>query len=478
LYSQFIFLTIIFSLGCFLIGIIFSAYSRPCLLKCSIGFAGCLYLLSLNLWFFFDCYQVTSFLFTFSGIVFGLDLLSIYYIVLTTLLTFTCCLLLINHPVYNEKNFIIAIFSIQFCLINIFSSASLFYFFIFFEILLIPTSFLIGLYGTNQRKVKALYLFIGFSLVSSVLFINLLCWIFSFLGTTNFLILKYYFITTPVTMFHLVIFWSLFIIFAIKLPIAPFHVWLPEAHVEAPTVGSIFLAGLLLKVGSYGFVKILYSWFLSLCIFFSPYIYVLIGFSIIISTFNIFRQLDLKRLIAYASIAHMNFALLGLFSFNINGFIGANLLFFAHSFTSSALFLLCGSLYDRFGTRNIYYFSGLVTYMPIFSIYFFLFNCFNGGFPCSLNFIAELLIGCGLVTNLFLFLFFGISICFSLIYSIWLFTRVCFNTYNYTMLKTIKLYDLNLNEIWSLLILLLFNGGLFFFPNFLILPLMAYYINL
>ena len=188
------------------------------------------------------------------------------------------------------------------------------------------------------------------------------------------------------------IFVLLFFCFAIKVPMLPFHIWLPEAHVEAPTVGSVLLAGVLLKLGVYGIFRILIPVFPHELTVISPFIYLIATISILYCSFSIMRQVDLKKIIAYSSVIHMNFALVGLFSMTVSGVLGGFYLMINHGIVSSALFFCVGSLYERYHTRIVTYYSGLNLMMPVFSLVFIIFTLANFGFPGTSSFIGEFLV--------------------------------------------------------------------------------------
>jgi len=239
----------------------------------------------------------------------------------------------------------------------------------------------------------------------------------------------------------------------------PFHLWLPEAHVEAPTEGSILLAGLLLKLGSYGFIKIIINLFPVACIYYTPLISAMAIVSIIVSSCNAVVQADFKRLIAYTSISHMNFIVLGIFSFNIFGLVGSVLLMFAHGLVSSGLFAVVGMLYERYFSRQLDYFSGLISGMPLIGSFFFIILLGNFGFPLTFNFIGELLILVGIAHfNLYVFflLFFGLVL--SVVYSILLYNKLMFGNLK-TFIKTIKDASLfEFNCLFSISFFLVFFG--------------------
>lgn len=226
----------------------------------------------------------------------------------------------------------------------------------------------------------------------------------------------------------------------------PFHIWLPEAHVEAPTIGSIILASLLLKLGGYGFLRFSIPLFPEGTLYFSSFILLIALVSVIYSSLTTIRQIDIKRIIAYSSIAHMNIGILGLFSLTQQGVDGAMYLMLGHGFVSGALFFLIGVLYDRYHTRLIYYYGGLVETMPVYALLLFICTIANVGFPGTCNFVGELLS----LIGIFLWsssgaLLVGLGVVLSAVYSMWLYNRLMFGT-----LKTqyiLRFSDVDISEL-------------------------------
>ena len=281
-------------------------------------------------------------------------------------------------------------------MINAFCVVDLFLFYIFFEILLIPMFLLIGIWGSRERKIKASYFFFFFTFLGSIFMLLCIFLIYSYVGSTDILIIASYFFNVKNQIFF---FFFFFFTFSIKIPIVPLHLWLPEAHVEAPTSGSIFLAGILLKLGTYGLIRFCFLFFPDACIFFSPLILTLSILGIFYISMLAIRQNDIKKIIAYSSISHMNYIVLGMFSFELIGLEGSIFLMMCHGLVSSALFCSIGILYDRYKTRLILYYSGIINFMPLFSFFFFFFFCANISFPGTCSFIGEFftLFGCFLI---------------------------------------------------------------------------------
>lgn len=390
---------------------------------------------------------------------FGLDGISVLFFFLTTFLFFLCIIF-----IWDEKNlkfYLINMFFLEFLLLLVFSTLDILLFYIFFEAILIPMFFLIGVWGSRERKIRAVYLLFFYTLVTSLFMLSSLLYIYSKVGTFNLeYVLAYSFSFKEQFWLWLAFFFSL----ASKIPMFPFHIWLPEAHVEAPTVGSVILAGILLKIGVYGFVRFNIGLFQDASLFFSPLVSILSLVGIIFASFTAIRQTDLKRIIAYSSIAHMNLVVLGLFSFNSIGLEGAIIQSISHGFVSGALFLLVGILYDRYHSRLLVYYGGLVYTMPVYAGSFLCFTMANIALPGTSSFIGEflLLLGvfkyntvCGFIATF--------SVVISGAYSLWLSNRLLFG--NIKIKFTNKYKDINIREFLIILPLIFFVLLIGIIPN-------------
>lgn len=380
---------------------------------------------------------------------FGLDGISIYFFVLTALLIFLC--ILFSWDSLFLKEYVVNLLILELLLLLVFSVLDLFLFYVFFEAILIPMFFLIGFLGSRARKIRAAYLLFFYTLFGSLLMLIGIIYIYSTVGSLNLeYICSYNFTLEEQKWLWLAFFLS----FSSKIPMFPFHIWLPEAHVEAPTVGSVLLAGILLKLGVYGFLRFSVTLFPEASLFFSPLVYLLSIIGIIYTSFTAIRQTDIKRIIAYSSIAHMNLVTLGIFSFTIIGIEGSILQSISHGFVSGGMFLLIGILYERYHSRLLYYYSGLVHVMPMYSAFLLIFTLANIAIPGTSSFVGEFLLFCGIFkTSSLVCIISAISVILGGAYSLWLYNRIIFGNLKISYTKNFR--DLNIREFSILLILML-----------------------
>lgn len=316
------------------------------------------------------------------------DGISIFFMTLSIILI-PICLIMSWYSIYNfKKEFSICLFLILLFLIGVFTIMDIIGFYILFEGILIPMFLIIGIWGSREEKVKAAFYFFFYTLIGSLLMLLCIFKLYSLTGTTNYLNLITIEIPSSIQFW---MFLGFFASLSVKIPMVPVHIWLPQAHVEAPVAGSVLLAGILLKLGGYGFIRFGYPLFPVSSNYFSPFIIILSLIAIIYASFTTCRQVDIKRLIAYSSVSHMGLVTLAIFCHSKEGLIASLIMMIAHGLVSSGLFMGSAILYVRHHSRAIKYFRGLVITMPIFSIITLILILANIGFPLTLNFIAEFL---------------------------------------------------------------------------------------
>ena len=423
----------------------------------------------LFIWFFFQK-SLSSFQFVTKivwltqlnlHITLGLDGISLFFLLLTTLLIPICILISWNSVKYKLKEYLISFLILEFLLIAVFCILDLLLFYIFFESVLIPMFLIIGIWGSRNRKILASYYFFLYTLLGSVLMLLSILYIYFQIGTTDYEIL----LTFSFSDSEQKILWiTFFLAFAAKVPMVPVHLWLPEAHVEAPTAGSVILAGVLLKLGTYGFIRFLIPILPKASFYFTPLVYTISVIGIIYTSFTAIRQSDFKRIIAYTSIAHMNLVMLGIFSFNVIGIEGAIFQSLSHGFVASALFLIIGVVYERYHTRLVKYYGGLASVMPLYITIFLFFTLANISFPGTSSFVGEFLILVGSFKCNTTITFLGATgVIIGGCYSLWLFNRIAFG--NLKTQYTKKFIDINSREFLAFFPLILGTLITGIYPN-------------
>lgn len=394
-------------------------------------------------------------------ITFGLDGISIYFILLTTLLIPICILVSWNSITYLTRQYLISLLIIEWLLIGVFSVLDVLGFYVFYEGVLIPMFYIIGVWGARAQKITAAYYFFFFTLLGSVLMLISIMYIYSITGTTDYISLLSFEFTENVQIW---IFLAFFASLAVKLPSFPFHIWLPLAHVEAPVAGSVLLAGILIKLGAYGLIR--YSLALTpfACEYFAPLVYTLSILGVIYASITTIRQTDLKRIIAYSSVGHMGIVTIGIFTMNLIGIQGSIYLQLAHGIVSSALFIVVTLIYERYHTRIVKYYRGISITMPLYSILFLIFTLGNIGLPGTSNFVGEILAIVGVLEdNSIVAILAALGIILSASYSLFLYNRVCFGGLSNYMLVAPR--DLTRREFYILAPLALLSILLGLMPN-------------
>jgi NADH-quinone oxidoreductase subunit M len=428
------------------------------------------FLVSIYLWYLFDP-STSDFQFVedrewlkgFINYKVGIDGISILFIILTTLIT-PLCIISVNNSIKDRlSNFLIAILVMESLMIGVFCSLDLVIFYLFFEAGLIPMFLIIGIWG-GARRVYSAFKFFLYTLLGSVLMLVAIISIYWIAGTTD--IVQLYELGIDIKYQNLL--WlAFFSSFAVKTPMWPVHTWLPDAHVEAPTAGSVLLAAILLKMAGYGFIRFSLGLFPVASEVFTPLVYSLSLIAIVYASLVALMQEDMKKLIAYSSVAHMGFVTLGIFTITQQGIEGSIIQMISHGLVSAALFLCVGVVYDRIHSRLIKTYGGLVSVMPKYSILFMLFTLAALGLPGTSGFIGEFLILMGAFKDNFLVaVIASFGVIFGAAYMLWLYRRVVFgNLINKDLLKIPDLDNSEKFILWSLAVPVLFFG---FYPEPLI----------
>ena len=358
----------------------------------------------------------------------GVDGISMPLIILTTFLM-PICIVASWYVDKRVKEYMIAFLVLETLMIGVFCSLDIVLFYVFFEAGLIPMFLIIGIWG-GARRVYASFKFFLYTLLGSVLMLLAIIAMYWHAGTTDIVVLLSNPKTFPPEM-QTYLWLAFFASFAVKMPMWPVHTWLPDAHVEAPTAGSVILAAILLKMGGYGFLRFSLPMFPDASLYFQNFVYVLSVVAIVYTSLVALVQEDMKKLIAYSSVAHMGFVTMGIFSMTKQGVDGAVFQMISHGLVSGALFLCVGVVYDRMHTREIAAYSGLANKMPLYAAVFMLFTMANVGLPGTSGFVGEFMTLLGTFANNTWVSFFATSgVILSAGYALWLYRRVSFEVFD------------------------------------------------
>jgi len=425
------------------------------------------FLLSLYLWYIFDNTSVDfqflenrEWLAGFVNYKVGVDGISILFIILTTFIT-PICIISVNETIKHKlKEFLIAILIMETFMLGVFCSLDLVVFYLFFEAGLIPMFLIIGIWG-GQRRVYSAFKFFLYTLLGSVLMLIAIISIYWIAGTTD---VERLFEIGIDAKYQNLLWLAFFSSFAVKTPMWPVHTWLPDAHVEAPTAGSVLLAAILLKMAGYGFIRFSLGLFPIASEYFVPLIYTLSLIAIVYTSLVALMQEDMKKLIAYSSVAHMGFVTLGIFTMTEQGIEGSIFQMISHGLVSAALFLCVGVVYERHHTRLISKYGGLVSIMPRYAIVFMVFTLAAIGLPGTSGFVGEFLVLMGTFKKNFLVATIAsLGVILGAAYMLWLYKRIIFGEIVNEDLKS--MHDLKRFEIlilFSLVIPIIFFG---FYPE-------------
>ena len=389
-------------------------------------------------------YQLIEQVDWFSGIQYkmGVDGMSLLLILLTTLLTPIALIASIGSIKHRLTEYVVSFLVLETFMIGVFCALDLVVFYVFFEAGLIPMFIIIGVWGGVDR-IYASFKFFLYTLLGSLFMLAAVVYMYLTAGTSDVVQLEQFeFAKSAQTWLWLAFFAS----FAVKLPMWPVHTWLPDAHVQAPTAGSVILAGILLKMGGYGFLRFSLPMFPDASVLFQPFVFTISVIAIVYASLVAWRQTDMKKLIAYSSVAHMGFVTLGIFSFTEIGVQGAVFQMLSHGLISGALFLIVGVVYDRMHTREISAYGGLVHRMPIYATLFMLFTMANVGLPGTSGFVGEILTMVGAFqANTWAAAGAALGVIFSAVYMLALYRRTVFGQITNPDLESIE--DVNIKEM-------------------------------
>lgn len=386
----------------------------------------------------------------------GVDGLSVLFVLLSAFLTPLCILSSWDAIKDRVREYMLTFLMLETLMIGMFCALDLIVFYVFFEGVLIPMFLIIGIWG-GERRIYSCFKFFLYTLLGSVLMLVAIITIYCLVGSTDLSLVSQHTFGLETQKW---LWLAFFAAFAVKVPMWPVHTWLPDAHVEAPTAGSVILAGVLLKMGAYGFLRFSLPLFPEACMAFTPFIFALSVVAIIYASLVALVQTDMKKLIAYSSVAHMGFVTLGIFTFNMQGISGSIVQMLSHGVVSAALFLCVGVVYDRLHTREIARYGGLVTLMPLYAFMFMMFTLASVGLPGTSGFIGEFLVLMGAFqVNTLIATLAALGMVLGAAYALWLYRRIIFGKLIHLNLKGMK--DLNWREgvvLGSLVVSVLWLG--------------------
>jgi NADH-quinone oxidoreductase subunit M len=395
----------------------------------------------------------------------GIDGISLLLVMLTTFLTILCILCSWKAITFRVKEFMISFLFLETGMIGALVALDLILFYVFWEVMLIPMYLLIGIWGDPKRRIYAAIKFFLFTMAGSVLMLVAILALYFInqkaTGIATFDVLELYKLGIPVgTQYWL--FGAFALAFAIKVPMFPFHTWLPDAHTEAPTAGSVILAGVLLKMGTYGFIRFAMPLFPNAAYNLVPLVSILALIGIIYGALVSMMQPDLKRLVAFSSVSHLGYVMLGMFALNMQGVQGAIYQMLNHGISTGSLFLIVGMIYERRHTRMIAEFGGLSKVMPVYAIFFMIVTLSSIGLPGTNGFVGEFLILLGAFqSNIVYGVLAATGVILGAAYMLWMFQRVMFG--KITNPKNEKLQDLSPREITILvpMVIMIFLMGIY-----------------
>lgn len=413
---------------------------------------------------FITTYSVFNTSFTF-----GIDGISMAFILLTAFILPICVMVSREAIKMEVKQFYFCLLSIELLLFAVFSVLDILGFYVVYEAILIPMVLIIGVWGARKEKITAAYYFFFYTLVGSILMLLGIIYLYNEAGTTDYLELLSAASPTLGEDTQKWLFLAFFASFAVKIPKFPFHIWLPLAHVEAPLAGSILLAGVLIKMGSYGIMRFAIPLLPDASIYFAPLVNTLAVLAIIYASLTTMRQTDLKRIIAYSSVSHMGVVMLGIFSLTAIGIEGSIVLQVAHGVVSSGLFIVVTLLYERHHSRIVKYYRGLAITMPLFAIVFVILTLANIGVPLTCNFIGEFLSLYGIFSaSYWLGILGSLGMVLSACYALFLLNRVIYADLSPYVVSSPLNRDLTRREFAILLPLVILTLVLGVFPDFIL----------